>query len=485
MSRKLLLSGVLVAIMAMFMVGCNKTNTKVGDVVVTTESVFEGAGLPVRFAFSDFSDQLGRFEVRSVSVGLFVLEDDDVTPYNSYTIKDVSGVDLKLPGWVGIPRSGKLDLFFVGLEAGTYKIDFSMKVEERLFERSVVAVIKSKGGPDVPPVPEDGIDDFTLPELSSESGKCEMYVGERIEFVPTITPSDIDVSFWVSSSNSNIAEIMSSDGKLIINAIAEGECVMTVAPDNVTGPTKTFGVLVKAKPEEKKVITDFSIPSMDPEYQKLCVESDKDYVFKPSVTPSDVEGVIFSAESSDESVAETECLEDGSIIIKGKAPGYCSISVFPSNAEGPTKSIPVLVFRNVVVTVDFYELNATDEEITNKTFPCYLRFSSDSPYAFNEPIVWTVTYKYVVARTGQDSKSAVGKEDVSFKGKSKAYFDVRTKVLIRAFEEYRNPDYVLRVSLSLAKNFGLDPAIWRVTFNEVWKEQDGVRIKQYLSWDLQ
>jgi hypothetical protein len=83
MSRKLLLSGVLVAIMAMFMVGCNKTNTKVGDVVVTTESVFEGAGLPVRFAFSDFSDQLGRFEVRSVSVGLFVLEDDDVTPYNS------------------------------------------------------------------------------------------------------------------------------------------------------------------------------------------------------------------------------------------------------------------------------------------------------------------------------------------------------------------------------------------------------------------
>lgn len=374
------------------------------EITLFSEPVFVGENMPVQLTFPG----PGEYEV-SATLSLYDSENGfEQDAQGQFLIGDEPII---FPYHLTVPASRRVDFAVSGLDAGTYKVRFTISriSDERSLALAAISVIKSKPGSDDPDNPGDDPD----PDDPGSGGG-------------------------------------GGGGK-------------DPDPD---------------QPSDKK-ISDFTIPSVDPTYKYVCIEAGGQMRFTPVVTPTDVTGVEFQAVSSNEEIAEVT-IEDGVIVVKGKYPGYCNISITPANATGPTKTFPLLIYKDVRVEVDFYELNATEEEIKTKTFPVYLRFSSDCDLVFPTPIQYAITMKAVVSATGQDTKSITDKTDVKFYGKNRTYYNITERVLIPASNLLKTSNYTLRLTLSVGRSSSLDTKLWRITYVDTFVNQEA-RIKEYIT----
>ena len=460
---------------------CQRGVNEKAGVSIAVESVVEGETVPVRLAFQGCSG--AAYRVDGVDVNEYDIEHDmssENERKESFMFVMTDGTALVFPLESEVPESGYLSFGISGLCPGTYRLSVNVSIEELSFVTTAVFVVKSAtspghGGND-DKTPE--IEDYTLPAPAAGETFVKMTVGSRIEFTPVITPSSISgVTFSISSTNPSIVTVQSVSGALVIEALSAGEAIVTVSPISIRGPKKTFGVIVK-EDDSETTIESFTLPSVDYEYGRLCLEAGSKMTFTPVVIPSGLNGVEFTAVSSDDNIAVASS-SNGVLYIEGVAPGYCNIEVTPKNYFGPTKSIPILVFKDITITTEFYELDATDEEIELKVFPSYIKISASPRFDYPEPVVNTVTMKAVAVASGFDSKSGTYKSDVKFNGRQDAYFNITEKVLIPASELLPIDDYTLRLTLSIVRSNTLDPAIWRITFNDAYLTQQA-RISEYI-----
>lgn len=476
-----------------FSFSCNRNGENIDkNVVISTESVFAGNGLPVQLSFTGYS---GKVSISGIDVFSCDLENDVKTRVDNYIVStsDKTASRKSVPFDFTIPSSGRYDLFIEELEPGTYMVSVSIKIEGNVLVKSIVGVIKMTDSGGEQPVPVepiiDTVSDFTLPGIDNANNILRMTVGDQIEIKPVVIPSSLNgIEFSASSFDSNIVKIASVGVSVVINAISEGESIIQIWPKDYDEPVKNISVIVSGKSsddDEEKEISDFTVPKNDPDFGRVLIVSDETLEFEPVIEPKSVTGVVFDVISSNENVA-TASFVNGKVCISAKAPGYCFINITPSNATGPSKSIPILVYRNVTVTIDFMEdENQSEEQIKQKTFMSYLRFSSDSPYEFDQPIYWTVSGTYVVSKTGKDTVRKTTKKDIKFTGNKKAYYKIDQELLNPAFMVFQTYDFNLRISISLARNSGPNPELWRISYDEKWKQQSDAMIWQYLTWDLQ
>ena len=472
-----------IAVLALGLLSSCHTSKDINpELKVESPASTEGDDAVLHLAFAGLSGE--------ASVNCFIFEYNAISGKVGEKVEDLSfygsdGQEISFPFSFEIPSSEKYDIYVRGLDAGTFYINVSLKAGKNAFICTAVTVVKSSGMIDPPEQPGDDektVEDFTVPTGPDGENDLSMTVGETLVFSPVVTPTGIgDVVFDAVSLTPDYLAAESGTNKFTLTAIAPGKAEVTVKPTNVNGPEKRFHVTVKAKTIS---ITDFSLPEIDKLSGFLETESGDDFEFTPVVEPAGVTGVEFAVVSSDPEVADV-AFENGKIIIKPRKPGYCSVSVSPANAEGPTKAIPVMVYKNVTIKVDFYELETTEEQIQQKTFPCYVRFSSDSEYAFDYPVTFTVSTKAVVSASEYDSKTCTDKREVKFYGNKNAYYDITKYLLIPASNLLPVDNFTLRISLSLEKNDSFDPKLWRVTYNNVYLTQTDVRIKQFLTENLQ
>ena len=382
------------------------------------------------------------------------------------------------------------DFRIKGLPRGSYMLTITLARNGKEVGESCSFVVFA--GVQPPEPQEKKVTDFTLPgagdgfKVETEGGFLYIVLdlkdyggGRAASYRCTVYPADADdKTLSASSDTPAVATATVYDGVFLkLTPCGVGKAVVTVR-SNDGGASKALGVKVvdTTTPPVPPKVTDFTIPAVDSESGKVNVECGKTISFTPVLTPSDgVPG--FSAASSDPSVV-TATVDGGTIRIKGVCPGYASITL--SAADGPSKTFPVMVWKNVVVTVDWLELDATDSQIRTKTFPCKIRFSSDCDVAFPEPIVWNVTMKAVVNVAGHDAQSHTDSRDVRFYGNAPAYYDVMQNVLIPAWQIYRTDDFGLSLTLSMQRSSSLDPAVWRITYVDTYKVQQA-RIKAYLT----
>lgn len=451
---------------------------------VDCPSVFVGEDLVAHFAFVGFSGEMSincfvfAYDANSGKVG------DRIA---GATFRGPDGKGLVMPCSFPVPASGKYDLYVGELPAGTYHLVFSSKNGNLSFVRTCIAVVKSNG---VIIDPEPGetkrkVDDFTVP-AGIDGGDFVMHVGEELVFEPEVSPAGLgDVVYLAESESPKILIAAGGTNAFSLTALSAGEAVVTVSVFNMDGPEKRFNVTVVSDGDDIDV-DDFSVPSADALSGHVEMESGDDVVFVPeiSVGSGDVQDVVFDVSSSDPDVAEGG-YENGAFVFHPKKPGYCSLTISVANGNGPTKTIPVMVYCNVVIKVDFLELDTPEEQIQQKTFSCYLRFTSDSAYEFEHPVVFTVSAKAFVLATGFDSKTCTDKSEIKFFGNKTAYYNIYDKILLPASNLLPVDDYTLRVSISLQKQDSFDANLWRVTYNYVYLTQTDTMIYPYLTSDLQ
>ena len=446
-------------------------------VSVIADAITVGEPLVVTVALSDAPDGPFRFAGAVYEM--------DVQTSREWLVKDVEfysgGEAVEYNSSVEFPYARR-DFSVIGLVAGTYRVEVGLMSDGKEAKGSCVTVVK-KAGSDDGGNEEDApvrVTDFTLPAADAQTGLLHIEKGKSYTFVPAVTPADAsDKSFTARSSDVSKVTVAVSDGAVTVNGVEEGDAVVYVTAEGGKGISKQLKVRVTGnKDPEPDKVHDFTLPELDPTYKRLCVEGGKSVSFTPAITPS-TGGKNFTVQSSDESVVKGVC-NDGVITFTGVAPGKASVVISADGGTGITKTIPVLVFKNVKVTVAFEELEASEAQLKTKTFPCKLKFSSDSDAAFSSPMVLTVTVRSVVNSTGHDSQTITDKTDVSFKGNRTAYYDLTSKVLIPSYNIWRTPDYSYTLTLSVVRDNPLDPEVWRLTFDEQYKTQNA-RIKQYIT----
>ena len=391
---------------------------------------------------------------------------------------------------VSFTDSGHRDFRIKDLAPGTYMISVTLTRGGFSSEQSCTAVVFPNGKPPVPT--EKKVTNISIPGASDgftvETDGGFTYIvldlkdygnGKAVTYRCSVSPADADdPTLLAQSDNPGVASVSVSDRtRLSIVPHAVGKAVITVRSAD-GGTTRSFGVKVvdSTTPPEPVRPTDFTVPTPDSVYGSVPVTCGGKLEFTPTVTPANAEAV-FSASSSDPSVATAE-VNGGTITVKGVYPGRASITVAAEG--GPSKTFAVIVRKDVKVTVEWQELQASDAQLKTKTFPCKLKFSSDSDIEFPTPIVWTVAMKAVVTVAGKDTQSVTDSRDVRFNGKTPAYYDVTTNILIPAWRIYSVNDFGLSVTLSIQRNVALDPDLWNVTFVETYKTQNA-HIMDYLT----
>lgn len=384
------------------------------------------------------------------------------------------------------------------LAPGTYRFRISLDRDKKTASASSVVVVRkgnSGDNPDEPINPDDppsghvAVTDFTLPDgLLSEGGVwvLGMAPGDVISYTPRVTPSDADdPSFAVRSSEPSVVKAVYSHPVISLEALAVGTAYVTITAEGGDGMNKTFTVKVEKQPDVPtgETVTDFALPDVDPDKGCLPVGVGDEYVFTPSVMPVSAAGTPFDVSSTDTKVANVTYI-NGNIIIKGVYPGRASIVITANGGNGITKTLPIIVYKDVNVTIDFLELEATEVQVKTKTFPCKLRFVSDSDIPFPEPIVWTVTLKSVVNCTGHGSTLLQKKEDVQFYGNRTVFYDITNAILIDSYNVWKS-NHTISLTLGVVRDNPLDPDLWRVTFDEKYRTQTDTRIMEYIKEFLQ
>lgn len=462
----------LYALVATMLIGSCAVKEEPFAFVVGSESVVEGNPLPVSVTITK-GPSSGYLMSSTVETYDIVNSTAQKTGYN------LLDGELRADGvMVNFEDNGKRDFHVDGLPAGTYRIVISLSRGESSIENSVVTVVQRKDekpNPGIdPPTPVDiPVETFEILGLVLQDGIVNLKPGDEKWYPLSWKPDGATMTdFSVVSSDENVAKVRIENGMVVVSACGEGRTDITVSVDR--GPSTTFGVVVK-KPDV--YVSGFEISGLSLDGGKLKLKDNDVRTFPLVWEPADASVLDFVASTSDAKVAQA-VVSDGALKIQALYPGVSTITVAVTG--GPSRNFIVHVSKDVVVTIEWLELSATDTQIATKTFPCYLQFSSDSDKAFPTPITWTVTMKGVVNVTGKDTQSVTSKEDIKFFGNRVAQYDVLSNILIPCYSIYRTSAFTLSLTLSMLRNASLDPEFWNVSYVEKYKTQDA-RINEYIT----
>lgn len=231
---------------------------------------------------------------------------------------------------------------------------------------------------------------------------------------------------------------------------------------------------------KEKAVTDFTLPGTDASGTFALTYGQTKHI-TPQYTPADATP-DWTVQSSNPGAFTAEADASG-ITLTPVAPGRGSLTVSSGDV---VRTVPVTVSCDVTVSIAFVENTATDAQVQNKIFPCNLRFDATPALAFDSPITFNVSMEAVVTRTNHDAKKVSDRRKVELNGNGIALYNIQENILVPAWDAAgRQADFGLSVSMSIVKDNPLDPALWRITYDEAYKTQTGLRITQYITSGLQ
>ena len=377
---------------------------------------------------------------------------------------------------------GRRDFNLDGMESGTYRVEVVLIGNGNVATAfTTVVVLKPDGsspddnpdddppGPAAVPVPEN----VRLTDATETTLKFAWNGPSGAAFDWVLRKGLSEIEKGRTEGFSAVAEGLDSDTEYQFT-------VRTVTKDGDSFWSEGLAARTKKKMDPAgDHVESFTLPDADQTYGKVCVGKGGKLSFTPAVTPGSA-NPEFSVSTNNGDVVKVET--DGrSFVVTGLKPGYATVSVSPRN--GQTRTFPVLVYADVTVTVEFLELDASDVQIATKTFPCYLRFTTEPEIEFDSPILWNISMKSVINVDGKDTKSVSDKTDIRQSGDRPSTYDITANVLIPSYNVYRTPSWSLSLTLTLQRTLSLDPDIWRITWNDRYLTQEA-RIKQYIT-DIQ
>lgn len=396
---------------------------------------------------------------------------------------------------ISFPNAGHRDFSVIGVGGGTFRITVTLKKCDKTVSKSNLFVVKDDSDDPIPSGDEVLISSFTVPGEGlekDEAGNIILYrktynVANPFRFESIIKPSDAtDPQLICSSSDVSVLGAYVERGNtFVLTPKKEGVAQVTVKAASGEATTQ-FGVRVKVddSPSGEEVeVSEFTIPDLDSQYGRLCLGVGQTCIYQPTITPANATDKSFRLISGDNDVVSAS-FENGSFVLVGKYPGRTSVTIIADGGNGIVKTLPVMVYADVTVEAAFEELEATEAQTKTKTFPCKLKFTSDSPVAFPSSIIYTVSMKSIVNKDGKDSQTVSDKTDVHFFGNRSAAYNITEKILIPSYLIWRTSDYSYSLTLEVVRNNPLDPELWRITFNDVYKTQDAA-IKKYIVNNLQ
>jgi len=468
---------VIVSLALAVMAGCDgglKRETGVFDFSVVADT--QRGEAPVRVSLYVERGGEGEFAFEGR-----VLRSGDGGVYDAVDAVFRSGAEeLSQGSAISFMDAGHKDLYIDGLENGTYKVSISLDNGNGPITRSCLFAII--------PYKNDGGSIYIAQDIWFTDGFCaedglviDLFSSEnpvRHPFV--VLPKEVtDKSVDVQVDDEAVVKADVTDGSLSVRALKVG--TTTVRLQSGDGAVKrAIRVNVKdSTPETGKVaVTEFTLPALDMDYGRYCLQVGELTSYSPVITPANADDKAFEVKSSDENVVEA-WYENGAIRLQGKTPGRTSVVVTAESGKGMTKTLPVLVYQNTTVRIEFQENTPTEAQLKTKVFPCNIRFSSDSAVEFPSPFRFSITMKAVVNLSGHDTQSIIDRRDVLFYGNRNAYYNVTSNILEPSYLIWRDSNYTLAISMQVIYQNPLNPDLWRITLDEAYKTQDS-RIGQYI-----
>ena len=464
--------GLLFMIASLFLLASCRQEGDLFSFSLSSVSVVEGEDLPVSLAITSGSYD-GYQVAAKISLYDVTSGTEFATDYRLYADGAPVG-----GGEMDFVDHGRKDFYVPGVEAGTYMIAVTLTKGGQSSTASVVTVVQQKEEPIDPPGPPPGptevyVSSITVPGITLVEGKLQMKIGEKGSYVVVWSPENANMlDFQAGSTNEAVFVAAIANGILDVTAIGAGEATLSVTAPGGAKYSAVVAVQPNVIPVDGVTVPD--LPLVD----GVLPLQDGDVVRYPlSWTPANATEVSFAAASSDAEIVEAS-VEGSTLVVKAKYPGDAVVTV--SCGDGVSVSFPVRVHKDVVVTIEWHELDPTDAQLATKTFPCQLKFSSDSDKPFPTPIVWTVTMKGVVNVSGKDTQSVVVKKEIYFEGDRPQYFDVSSELLVPCYLLYRTTEFTLSITMTLQRYEALDEDYWGVTYNEIFRTQES-RIGTYIT----
>ena len=230
----------------------------------------------------------------------------------------------------------------------------------------------------------------------------------------------------------------------------------------------------------KTEVTDFSLPGVDPDYGSYCMRMGQPLVILPEFTPADATPE-WNAACSNPDVASVDT-SGGKITVTPLRPGRTTLVV---SCGDVVKNLPLLIYQEVTIKTYFVEDTPSDYQLATKTVPCDLRFEPDVYIRFDSAISFTVSMKAVVTRSNHDVQEVSDKSTIKLSGERYASYNIDNNILLPAWSAAgRTTDFNLSLSLDVQRSNPLDPAVWRITFDDAYKTQNAW-ISQYITSGLQ
>lgn len=230
----------------------------------------------------------------------------------------------------------------------------------------------------------------------------------------------------------------------------------------------------------KTEVTDFSLPGVDPAYGSYCMKMGQPLVILPEFTPADATP-DWKASCSNPDVASVD-VSNGNITVTPLRPGRTTLVV---SCGDVVKNLPLLIYQEVTIKTYFVEDTPSDYQLATKTVPVDLRFEPSVYILYDTAISFTVSMKAVVTRSNHDVQEVSDKSTVKLNGDRYASYNIDNNILLPAWSAAgRTTDFNLSLSLDVQRNNPLDPAIWRITFDDAYKTQNAW-ISQYITSGLQ
>lgn len=464
---------------AILSAGCREKVEEPFAFTVSCDSVDQGQPLPVRVSITR-----GSHEGYSISCSVMLYDaSTGSTAPTEYVLCHIDGTPIGREV-IAFEDYGRRDFIVPDVEPGTYMVVVTILRDGRMMKASSIGVVRDTGGGDEPPVeppvePENIlVSELSIPDMELVESALSIDCGKSKQYALVWSPENATlIDFVVTSSDESVVVATISNGIVTIQGIAVGSSTVTITAEG--GASLSF--VVSVQPDDVN-IDSFQIVGLDESATRTILADGDTKRYALTWAPSDANVVEFAAVSSNPDVVAAS-IDENELVLNPLYPGDATITV--SAKDGPVKSFQVRNHKDVVVKIEWEELNATDSQIAHRTFPCQLKFSSDSNKAFPTPVVWTITLKGVINVPNKDAVSEVVKKDVSFKGNRIVYFDVCEEFLYECWTASgRTPNYSLSITLSIQRNDSFDADFWGVTYDESFKTQNA-RINDYITSILQ
>ena len=407
--RNIIKSLILLAGAALLAGACNR---EVKDEAVNpysfsavAETVREGNDIPVHLRFADAGltpDNAGWGDKWEKATFYGELYDVMGRTVDNVVFSGPGGI-LTNGAVFNIPSGGRFDIIIASLREGEYRLKLNIKTRYTVDTWSTTVVYVLEKDNETPPGDDDEavlVDDITIPGAGNgldidEIGNVVLDLKYFNESNPyryrcIVRPDDASNKQLVASTGDELVALARIEGQTLLELIpqAVGRCTITVLSADGNA-RRSFGLTVIQSPDEAE---GFTLPTDEGEKDaydfdvagrlELDIDEWNDanvFTYECKPIPATAASLMFVAGSDNESVLTAQ-IDDGRFLkLTPKKPGYATVTV--STTDGSiVRTMRVVVFADVTLTVDVKEGEASEEDKTSGAFPCELTFKTDAKW---------------------------------------------------------------------------------------------------------